>query len=121
MRSGRVGIVLLVAMGLVSLPVQAVIKNVYDKVATTANGTWTYGTSNSDMAQVTIWASTGSPDGTVTVYTRTGTGTATRVQVAQYATPTSTAKTYSGETQAHLDVVVTGLSTGTISFEVVTK
>lgn len=78
------------------------------------NGTVRLDTAWAREAQVTVWGSTGSPDGTVTVYHATpGTG-APAVELFNYATPT-TAKTYTGPTGAALEIALTGNTTGKVS------
>ena len=64
-------------------------------------------------AQVTVWAASGSPDGTVTIYVRAS-PIAARRQVAQYATPT-VAKTFMGAAGGVLEVELTANTVGTIT------
>ena len=70
-------------------------------------------------AQVTIWAKTGSPDGTVKVYSQAPAG-APLVLLATYATPT-TAKTFRGPAGTSLVLALSGMSTGTVGAVVVLK
>lgn len=71
------------------------------------------------MATVTIAASSGSPDGTVTVYDVSPLG-AYSDALATYATPT-TPKTFRGPAGYKLAVRLAGNSTGTISVSVMLR
>lgn len=95
-----------------------------DKVVTvwTAQATNTSATVLTDgyqTAQVTIWAASGSPNGTAKVYLVPPNG-APLVLLAAYATPT-TAKTFRGPTGTSLVLALTGMSTGTVGAVVVLK
>lgn len=95
-----------------------------DKVATvwTAQATNTSTTVLTDgyqTAQVTIWAASGSPDGTARVYLVPPNG-APLVLLATYATPT-TAKTFRGPVGTSLVLALSGMSTGTVGASVVLK
>lgn len=83
---------------------------------TGTNGTYFINTNNYKSANVTVVAASGTPDGTVTIYTVPGgvDDVAKRVQVEQYATPT-TAKAYIGPCQGGLVITLTGNTTGTVS------
>ena len=83
---------------------------------TGTNGTYFINTNNYKSANVTVVAASGTPDGTVTIYTVPGgvDDVSKRVQVEQYATPT-TAKAYIGPCQGGLVITLTGNTTGTVS------
>ncbi len=70
-------------------------------------------------AQVTIWAVSGSPDGTVRIYYQPPNG-APLVLLSTYATPT-TAKTFRGPAGITLVFALTGMSTGTVGAVAVLK
>lgn len=70
-------------------------------------------------AQVTIWGSSGTPNGTVTVYADDGPD-APLVQLASYPTPT-TAKKFSGKPGLAIRIVLSGNTTGTVGVKVVLK
>ena len=70
-------------------------------------------------AQVTIWASGGTPDGTVTVYADDGPD-APQVLLASYPTPTD-AKKFAGKPGLALRIVLSGNTTGTVGVKVVLK
>lgn len=70
-------------------------------------------------AQVTIWGSGGTPDGTVTVYADDGPD-APQVQLASYPMPT-TAKKFSGKPGLAIRIVLSGNTTGTVGVKVVLK
>lgn len=70
-------------------------------------------------AQVTIWAKSGSPDGTVRVYSQAPAG-APLVLLATYATPT-TAKTFRGPAGTDIVVALSGNTTGTVGAVAVMK
>lgn len=70
-------------------------------------------------AQVTVWAVSGSPDGTVRIYSRAPSG-APLVLLATYATPTA-AKTFRGPAGVGIVVALSGNSTGTVGAVVVLK
>ena len=83
------------------------------------NASTTVNTQGYKTAQVTIWASTGSPDGTVTIsYVPPGGGP--WVTLKTYATPT-TAKTFAGPAGSTLGLALTGNTTGKVSVTVVLK
>lgn len=70
------------------------------------------------VAVVTVWAASGSPDGTVRIYSSAP--GAPLVLLATYATP-STAKSFRGPVDASLVVALTGNTTGTVSAVAVLK
>ena len=70
-------------------------------------------------AQVTIWAKSGAPDGTVRVYSQAPAG-APLVLLATYATPT-TAKTFRGPAGTGIVVALSGNTTGTVGAVAVLK
>lgn len=70
-------------------------------------------------AQVTIWAASGSPDGTVTIYL-VPPGNAGFITLATYATP-SAAKTFRGPAGVTLAIALAGNTTGTVGVNVVLK
>lgn len=70
-------------------------------------------------AQVNVWATSGTPDGTVTVYL-VPPGNAGLVTLATYATPT-TVKTFRGPAGATLAIALSGNTTGTVGVNVVLK
>jgi hypothetical protein len=70
-------------------------------------------------AQVTIWGSSGTPDGTVTVYADDGSD-APVVALASYPTPTA-AKKFAGKPGLALRIVLSGNTTGTVGVKVVLK
>ncbi len=95
-----------------------------DKVVTvwTAQATNTSTTVLTDgyqTAQVTIWAASGSPDGTARVYLVPPAG-APLVLLATYATPT-TAKTFRGPAGTSLVLALSGMTTGTVGCVAVLK
>lgn len=95
-----------------------------DKVVSiwTAQGTNTSASVASDgyqTAQVTVWAASGSPDGTVRIYSHAPSG-APLVLLATYATP-STAKTFRGPAGTGIVVTLTGNTTGTVGAVAVLK
>lgn len=105
---------------LVALPVLAAT----DRTATiwTAQATNTSAsldTAGYNEAQITIWAASGSPDGTVRIYYQPPNG-APLVLLATYATPT-TAKTFRGPAGITLVFALTGMSTGTVGTVAVLK
>lgn len=65
--------------------------------------------------QVTLAAASGTPDGTVTIYTIAPTGD--QIAMSTYATPT-TAKTFVGECQTKLLINLSGNTTGTVRYVV---
>jgi hypothetical protein len=88
----------------------------------TAQGTpaqTTVDTSGFQTAQVSIWAASGSPDGTVTIYL-VPPGNAQLVTLATYATPT-TVKTFRGPAGSTLAIALAGNTTGTVAANVVLK
>lgn len=110
-----VAVCLVTAACVVSLAAQADLGfTAFNNTGT--NGTYFINTANYKSANITVLAASGSPNGTVTVYTVPGgvDDVAKRVQVEQYATPT-TAKAYIGPTQGGLVITLTGNSTGTVS------
>lgn len=70
-------------------------------------------------AQITIWASSGTPNGTVYVYADDGPD-APIVELAKYATPTA-AKKFAGKPGLAIRVVLSGNTTGTVGVKVVLK
>lgn len=76
-------------------------------------------TSGYQTAQVSIWAASGSPDGTVTIYL-VPPGDGPLMALASYATPT-TVKTFRGPAGVRLAVALTGNSTGTVAAYMVLK
>lgn len=70
-------------------------------------------------AQVTIWVVSGSPDGTVTIYSQPP-GGAPLVALKTYATPT-TAKTFRGPAGTGLVVALSGNTTGAVGAIAVLK
>lgn len=84
-----------------------------------ANAQATVDTRGAWDAQVTIWGSSGTPDGTVTVYADDGPD-APLVQLASYPTPT-TAKKFAGKPGLAIRIVLTGNTTGTVGVKVVLK
>lgn len=82
------------------------------------NASTTIDTSQAREAQVTVWGSSGSPDGTVKVFVISPDGQ--WVLVSTYATPT-TAKTYRGPTGTRLGFSLTGNTTGRVSVAVLLK
>jgi len=76
-------------------------------------------TSGYQTAQVTIWAASGSPDGTVTIYL-VPPGNAPLMALTSYATPSSV-KTFRGPAGTRLAVALTGNTTGTVAAYVVLK
>lgn len=83
------------------------------------NVTTTVATQGFKTAQVTIWAASGSPDGTVTIYYVPPNG-GQWVTLKTYATP-SAAKTFAGPVGTTLALALSGNSTGTVSANVVLK
>lgn len=84
-----------------------------------ANGAVVVDTAGYGEAQVTIWSSAGTPDGTVTVYHSTPAGAPLHA-LASYATPT-TAKTFRGPVGTAIVVALSGHSTGEVSAVAVLK
>lgn len=76
-------------------------------------------TSGYQTAQITIWATSGSPDGTVTIYL-VPPGGAPLVSLASYATP-SAVKTFRGPAGTRLAVALTGNTTGEVAAYAVLK
>lgn len=70
-------------------------------------------------AQITIYAASGSPDGTVTIYLVPPGGGAL-VSLATYATP-STPKTFRGPVGTALAIALTANTTGTVAVNAVLK
>lgn len=79
----------------------------------------TVDTAGYSEAQVTIWASSGSPDGTVTIYHVTPLGAPLK-ELASYATPT-VPKTLRGPVGVAIVVALTGMSVGEVSAVAVLK
>ena len=86
--------------------------------AQTTDATEVIETRDASVAQVTIWAASGSPDGTVTIYKSDS--NAPEVKLAEYAKPTS-AKCLSGPVGMRLRIALTGMSTGAVGVKVVLK
>lgn len=84
-----------------------------------ANAQATVDTRGAWDAQVTIWGSSGTPDGTVTVYADDGPD-APQVLLASYPTPTS-AKKFAGKQGLAIRIVLSGNTTGTVGVKVVLK
>lgn len=84
-----------------------------------ANAQATVDTRGAWDAQVTIWGSSGKPDGTVTVYADDGPD-APQVLLASYPTPTS-AKKFAGKPGLAIRIVLSGNTTGTVGVKVVLK
>ncbi len=76
-------------------------------------------TTGYQTAQVTIYATSGSPNGTVTLYL-VPPGNPGLVTLATYATPT-TPKTFRGPAGITLAIALTGNTTGTVGVNVVLK
>ena len=112
--------IILVLLLVLALPALAAT----DKVVTvwTAQATNTSTAVPSDgyqTAQVTIWAASGSPDGTVRIYSQAP-GGAPLVLLATYATPTA-AKTFRGPAGTGIVVALSGNTTGTVGAVAVLK
>ena len=111
-------VLVIVIVFVLALPASA------DKVVTVFSGqdvpkSVAVDTTGYQTALVTIWAASGTPNGTVTIYSQPPLG-APPVALATYATPT-TAKTFRGPVGASIVVSITGLSSGTISAVAVLK
>ena len=115
MRKTIVALVLLLALPLLA----ATDKVVTVWTAQAANISSTVLTDGYQTAQVTIWAKSGSPDGTVKVYSQAPAG-APLVPLATYATPT-TAKTFRGPAGISIVVALSGNTTGTVGAVAVLK
>lgn len=94
-------------------------KKVWEKQTMSADGTLMFRTYDMTVAQVTITVEDGSPDGSVTIYTRPSEAGGRVAVVAAYV-PAGT-KTWTGEAQNVLEVVLSGHSTGVIGVEVVAR
>lgn len=111
-------VLVIVIVFVLALPASA------DKVVTVFSGqdvpkSVAVDTTGYQTALVTIWAASGTPNGTVTIYSAPPNG-APLVSLTSYATPT-TAKTFRGPVGAGLVIVLAGNSTGTVSTSVVLK
>lgn len=115
MRKTIIALVLLLALPLLAATDKVV--TVWTGQAT--NTSTTVLTDGYATAQVTIWAKSGSPDGTAKVYLVPPNG-APLVLLATYATPT-TAKTFRGPAGTSLVLALSGMTTGTVGAVVVLK
>ena len=82
-----------------------------------ANTSTSIATAGLSPAQITIWAVSGTPDGTVKIFNDAG-GGAPLLLLKTYATPT-TAKTFIGPCGPNLVVTLTGNTTGTVGLTAV--
>lgn len=115
MRRAVVALVLLLALPLLAATDKVV--SVWTGQAT--NTSTSVDTAGHQTAQVTVWAKSGSPDGTVRVYSQPP-GGAPLVLLATYATPTA-AKTFRGPAGTTLVLALSGMTTGTVGTVVVLK
>ena len=110
---------LVLAVALASVAFAATDKVVPIWTAQGTNTSATVATDGYQTAQVTVWAASGSPDGTVRIYS-SAPGGAPLVLLATYATP-SAAKTFRGPAGASLVVTLTSNTTGTVGAVAVLK
>lgn len=115
MRRALVALVLLVALPMFAATDKAV--SIWTAQAT--NTSASVDTAGYGEAQVTVWAVSGSPDGTVRIYSAAPSG-APLVLLATYATP-ATAKTFRGPAGTGIVVTLTGMTTGTVGAVAVLK
>ena len=110
-------IILLLVLALPALAATDKVVTVWTGQAT--NTSTAVASDGYQTAQVTIWAKTGSPDGTVRIYSQAPSG-APLVLLATYATPT-TAKTFRGPAGTGIVVALSGNTTGTVGAVAVLK
>lgn len=112
-------LVLFLALAFLVAPVYAADKVEPIWTAQATNTAKTIQTDGYGEAQVTVWAASGTPDGTVSIYNAPP-SPAPLVLLATYATPT-TAKTIRGPAGMTLVVALSGNSTGTVGAVAVLK
>lgn len=105
---------------LASGELDARVRQTFARVTTTTNQTFTYYTADADVAHVTLTADAGTPDGTVTIYSRQTAG-GSRTTLFTAGNPRSGTVTYAGPCQGTLEVVFTSMTTGTVGLEVMTR
>ena len=110
---------LLLALALLAAPAFAADKVEPIWTAQATNTSKAVQTAGYGEAQVTIWAASGSPDGTVSIYNAPP-APAPLVLLATYATPT-TAKTFRGPAGTTIIIALSGNSTGTVGAVAVLK
>lgn len=110
-------IILLVVLLALALPAFAAdVKPIW--TAQAANVATPVDVSTYQSGQVVVWAASGTPDGTVTIYDTTP--GAPSVKLAEYPTPTA-AKKFRGPVGVSLLVVLSGNTTGTVGAVAVLK
>lgn len=107
------------ALLLVFAPLAAADKVVTVWAAQATNTSTSVSSEGYQTAQVTVWAVSGSPDGTVRIYSQAPSG-APLVLLATYATP-SAAKTFRGPAGVGIVVTLTENTTGTVGAVAVLK
>lgn len=112
-------LVFLLALALLAAPAFAADKVEPIWTAQATNTAKTIQTAGYGEASVTIWAASGTPNGTVSIYSQAPNG-APLVLLATYATPT-TAKTFRGPVVTAIVVALSGNSTGTVGAVAVLK
>ena len=115
MKKTLIALVLLLALPLLAASDKVV--TVWTAQAT--NVSTAVDTAGYQTAQVTVWAVSGSPDGTVRVYSQAPAG-APLVLLATYATPTA-AKTFRGPAGSGIVIALSGNTTGTVGAVAVLK
>ena len=112
-------IVFLLALALLTAPAFAADKVEPIWTAQATNTSKAVQTAGYGEAQITVWAASGSPDGTVSIYNAPP-APAPLVLLATYATPT-TAKTFRGPAGTTIIVALSGNTTGTVGAVAVLK
>lgn len=110
---------LVLALLFLALPAFAADKVELIWTAQATNTSKSVQTAGYGEAQITVWAASGSPDGTVSIYNAPP-SPAPLVLLATYATPT-TAKTFRGPAGTTLIVALSGNTTGTVGAVAVLK
>lgn len=110
---------LVLALFLLALPAFAADKVESIWTAQATNTAKAVQTAGYGEAQVTVWAASGTPDGTVSIYNAPPLG-APLVFLASYPTPTA-AKTFRGPAGTTLIVALSGNTTGTVGAVAVLK
>ncbi len=111
-------LILFLALAFLAAPVYAADKVEPIWTAQATNTAKTIQTAGYGEAQVVVWAASGTPNGTVSIYDATP--GAPLVLLATYATPT-TAKKFRGPAGTTLVVALSGNSTGTVGAVAVLK
>ena len=112
-------LILFLALAFLVAPVYAADKVEPIWTAQATNASKAVQTAGYGEAQVTVWAASGSPDGTVSIYNAPP-APAPLVLLATYATPT-TAKTFRGPAGTTIIVALSGNTTGTVGAVAVLK